>query len=96
MISRQRYQKEVDVLYTDFNNLELVSRTTKAVVCMLGGSVHGCTNTTRLLVHTLYDNCVRLYRGGEGCEWKTARHDRSQVVLDLHVAVGLTVRTAEQ
>jgi hypothetical protein len=55
MIPRQYYQKKVDVLYTNFIDLELFSRTTKAVVCMLGGSVYGCTNTTRLLVHTLLD-----------------------------------------
>lgn len=84
------------MLYTSFIDLDLFSRTTKADVRMLVGSVDGCTNTTHRLVYTLFDDTVRLYRGGEGCEWKSARHDRPQAVLDLHVAVSLAVRTVEQ
>jgi hypothetical protein len=65
---KQSCQEKVDVLYTDFIDLEVFSRTTNAVTCMLGGSVDGCTDITRSPVHTLFDISVRLYRGGEGCE----------------------------
>ena len=84
------------MLYTSFIDLDLFSRTTKADVRMLVGSVDGCTNTTHRLVYTLFDDTVRLYRGGEGCEWKSARHDRPQALLDLRVAVDLTAQAAER
>lgn len=39
------------MFYTDFISSKLLMWTTKAVKCMPGG----CTNTSRLLDHTLFD-----------------------------------------
>lgn len=60
MVPRNDYQEKVDVLYTDFIGLELFSRTTKVVVCILGGTIDGCTDTMRLLVHNHFNiSCVQ-------------------------------------